>query len=93
MFVVLGTVDWESWMVRVTAGSTVWDTTDTASTKLPYRTVGNWQNHNLIQWLDTFFQGSPEEIPVRTFLSLNDHYADRKPLEPTDEFLLGLLIS
>ena len=46
------TVDWEDWVLTLTAGSTKWDDKDTDSKKLPYCSVGNWDNGNFWDWLD-----------------------------------------
>jgi hypothetical protein len=67
--------DWKSWLVRITAGSTVWGTTDTDSKKLPYYKVEGWQNQNSSQRLISPQRGGTEGIPVRNFFSFHHHYS------------------
>lgn len=53
-------VNWEAWIVSITAGNTKWDDTDTDNSKLPYCKVGGWDNGNF--W---GFLGLDSEIPNR----------------------------
>jgi hypothetical protein len=47
------TVQWEDWVTLLTAGITKWDDTMTDNTKLPYCSVGHWDNGNFWDWLNS----------------------------------------
>lgn len=53
------TVNWEAWIVSITAGNTKWDDSDTDTSKLPYCDVGGWDNGNFWD-----FVGVEADTPV-----------------------------
>ncbi|KAI9837744.1 MAG: hypothetical protein M1819_006678 [Sarea resinae] len=60
-------INWEDWVLTLTAGSTEWDDTDTDSSRLPYCSVGGWDNGNFWDWLDS-----------ATSLGADQHSANRQ---------------
>jgi len=56
------TVQWEDWVLTITAGSTEWDDTETSG--MPYCSVGGWDNGNFWDWLDSVV-GGDSEVPNR----------------------------
>lgn len=59
------TVNWEHWILAITAGDTSWTDKETDSSNLPYCSVGNWDNGNFWDWLDTIITlGGDEHLPV-----------------------------
>ena len=57
-------MDWEDWVISLTAGKTKWNDMDKDSSKLPYCTVGGWDNGDFWNWLHTVLAGKAGDIPV-----------------------------
>jgi len=60
--------DFEQWLVQITAGSTIWNTTDTDSMKIPYCSVGGWETMNFLQGIGSIFPGAISTILVSTLV-------------------------
>lgn len=59
------TVNWEDWILAITAGGTSWTDKETDSSNLPYCSVGKWDNGNFWDWLDGVISlGGDEHLPV-----------------------------
>jgi hypothetical protein len=66
------TVNWEDWILAITAGGTSWTDKDTDSSTLPYCSVGGWDNGNFWDWLDSVVTlGGDEHLPVSDHFSLH----------------------
>lgn len=90
------TIDWEAWILSITAGSTAWTDKDTDTSTLPYCKVGGWDNGNFWDWLDSVVSlGGDEHLPVSIYLpSLLLTYTNFFALiESTNGLSLGLLIA
>ena len=44
-------INWEAWILSLTAGSASWKDTDTDTSVLPYCKVGGWDNDNFLEVL------------------------------------------
>ena len=97
----LVTVNWEYWVLTLTAGDTSWDDTDKDSSKLPYCAVGKWDNGNFWDWLDSLaslgvdqYSSVSQVLLQYTSLTLSvwrDRYANLEA-ESTNGLSLGVLI-
>lgn len=94
-------VNWEAWVVTLVAGDTQWnDKDDTDSTKLPYCSVGDWDNGNFWDWLNAVTSLGADEKSAVSLISFIKSYCKSPKkngctnfgIEPTDGLSLGVLI-